>query len=560
MSAFTEELRTRTAATAGTGARSWLFIPPDQLSDREGPLAEEDPSSLGIVLLESPWKARRRPYHRQKLALVLANLRWFALEQASRGVAVRHLVHDGPYRDALRPLAQELGPLRVQEPAERELRADLAPLLEEGLLVQIPHAGFLTSAQQFLRSARQGSPPWRMDRFYRLVRKEAGYLLDARGKPEGGRWSLDAANRRPWRGEPPAPEPPQFPRDPIKDEVCRLVSSRFAQHPGRLDPETLPATRADAEALWEFGKSCLPAFGPFEDAMSLRSRGLFHTRVSPLLNLGRLSARRLIEEAIEREDVPLQSREGFLRQILGWREFVRHVHRQTDGFRILPDGPPPLASQPGDGGYQSWLGTTFPTSAGPQDIDGGAAPSHLGAQRPVPRAYWGTASGLRCLDEVVASVWEEAYSHHITRLMVLCNLGTLLGIEPRALTDWFWVAYQDAYDWVVEPNVLAMGSYALGPLMTSKPYVSGAAYIHKMSDYCSDCAFDPKKNCPITRLYWQFMWRHRQILAANPRLSLPLAAVRKRSAEQRAHDLKCFEVVSERLAQGQPVQPSDVSG
>ncbi len=557
VSAFRARLRER---NPDPGERRWLFVAPDQLSDSVGPLADEDPATLGIVLVETPWKARRRPYHKQKLALVLANLRWFALEQAERGVAVRHLVGDGPYRDALRPVAEELGPLQVQEPAERELRADLAPLFAEGLLEEVPHAGFLTSRRQFEKSQGKKAPPWRMDRFYRAVRKAAGYLLDERGKPLGGKWSHDASNREAWSGDPPAPEPPRFPCDPIKDEVCALVEELFGGHPGRLDPDSLPATRADAEAAWSWAKErCLRDFGPYEDAMSSASRTLFHTRISPLLNLGRLDARRLIEEALARKDTPLSSREGFLRQILGWREFVRHVHHATDGFRCLPgEDAPPTRKLPGDGGFGAWRGEDFAPAPAPDGVDGGAAPSRLGADRPVPAAFWGAASGLRCLDTVVASVWEEAYSHHITRLMVLGNLATLLDISPRALTDWFWVAYQDAYDWVVEPNVLGMGTFAVGPLMTTKPYVSGAAYIHKMSDYCGGCAFDPKKTCPITRLYWQFLWRHRETLAGNPRIALQLGSAKKRAAARRKVDRQTFERVWDALAAGAVLRPEDL--
>ena len=182
----------------------------------------------------------------------------------------------------------------------------------------------------------------------------------------------------------------------------------------------------------------------------------------------------------------------------------------------------------------------------------------LGADRPLPRAFWpDRPSGLACLDRVVSDVWTEAWSHHITRLMVLCNLATLLEVEPRQLTDWFWVAYLDAYDWVVEPNVLAMGSYALGPLMTTKPYVSGAAYINRMSDYCSTCAFDPKTDCPITNLYWAFLDRHNEILADNHRMRLVLSSLGKRKRSKRDEDRVVFEWVSRTLTDAGRLRPMD---
>lgn len=516
--------------------RSWIFVPYDQLSDQVGPLAGEDPAGLGIVLVENSGKARRRPYHKQKLALIIANLRQFALEQAQRGVAVRHVVTDGTYGDALEPLAKELGPLRVMEAAERELRLDLQPLVRRGLLEVVPHEGWLTSRDQF--SGSQGeAPPWRMDAFYRQVRRDTGLLMED-GKPLGGKYSFDVENRRPWKGEPTAPEPPTFSPDALTEEACELVRTAFADHPGELIPEDLPTTREDAESLWSWAKeNCIPQFGPFEDAMSTRSAGLFHTRVSSLLNVGRLLPRRLVNEVAEM-DIPLASREGFIRQILGWREFVRHVHEASDGFRNLPADVEreTRAAEEGEG----------------------AAPSFFGAERPLPPAYWGTRSGLLCLDNVVGEVWRSGYSHHITRLMVLSNLATLLDISPRELTDWFWVAYTDAYDWVVEPNVLGMGTFAAGNIMTTKPYVSGAAYIHRMSDYCDGCQFDPKGNCPITNLYWAFLARHQEALADLHRLHLPLASLKKRAHAKRAHDQAVFNWACARLGVGEELLPEDL--
>ena len=341
------------------------------------------------------------------------------------------------------------------EPAERELRLEIAPLVAQDRLQVVPHAGWLTTAEEF--RAACPAPPYRMDRFYRAVRQRTGFLME-RGKPAGGKYSHDPENRQPWRGEPAPPDAPTFAPDAITREVCDLVERRYADHPGRVDAAALPATHADAEALWAHAlRSALPWFGPFEDAMSSRSRGLFHTRISPLLHLHRLLPARVVGDALA-SGASIASTEGFLRQVIGWREFVRHVHRETEGFRELPNP--------------------------------------LGARRPLPPAYWGRESGLNCLDTVVRSVWDEGWSHHITRLMVLSNLAILLDVDPRELSDWFWVAYVDAYDWVVEPNVLGMGTFGAGDVMTTKPYVSGAAYIDRMSDYCAGCAVRPGEDLP----------------------------------------------------------------
>lgn len=523
MSAFRRALVSAQAKVATKGRR-WLFVPYDQLTDAVGPLAREDPRTLGIVVVECPGKAARRPYHRQKLALVLTNLRHFAVEQAARGVAVRHEVADS-YAAALTKALPATGPLRVMRPAERELREELAPLVALRHVEQIPHEGWLTTTADFTESQR--APPWKMDAFYRHVRRRLDILM-VRGKPEGGKLSFDTENRKRWTGTPPAPTPPAYAVDAITSEVCDLVRERFAQHYGTLKPDQLPATHGDAERLWSFAnRECLESFGPFEDAMSTASRTLFHTRISPLLNNLRLLAPRVVAEVAARKDLPLASREGFIRQILGWREYMRHVHEATDGFRSI-------------------RGEAQPTNEA-----GSSITSFLGTSGALPRAYWDRPSGLRCLDEVVRAVWEDGYSHHITRLMVLSNIALLLDVSPRELTDWFWIAYIDAYDWVVEPNVHGMGTFGVGELLTTKPYVAGSAYIHKMSDFCDGCRFDPKTTCPLPSLYWAFLGRHREALGGVPRMKLPIAAERKRSPAQKAADGATFERISRALAAGE---------
>lgn len=535
--------------------RRWLFVPYDQLSDQMGPLAREDPRQLGIVIIESPQKAGRRPYHRQKLALILANMRHFALEQARKGVAVRHMVSPDGFAPALDRLMRELGPMEVMEPAERELRFELRFLIKTRRLTVLPHEGWLTTVEQFQASSPK-APPYRMDVFYRRVRRETGILMES-GKPVGGKYSFDTQNRLPWKGRPPAPPPPTFPRNPIKEEVARIILDRYAHHPGRLDIDRLPATLEDAETLWSWARhECLPHFGPFEDAMSAGSRTLFHTRISAVLNLHRLLPDRILSDVTALE-LDLPSREGFIRQVLGWREFVRHVHGKTDGFRDLFGEKPTCRIGPGDGGYGLWTGRPWKGTEKKRGF-GGACPNALGAKTRIPPAFWGKASGLACLDEVIRSVWEEGYSHHITRLMILCNLATLLDVDPRELTDWFWVAYTDAFDWVVEPNVLGMGTFGLGDFMTTKPYISGTPYILRMSDYCRNCAFDPKGDCPVSPLYWAFLERHRERLASHPRLRMPLASLKKRSKFQKQQDKKIGLSVRERLLQGKILTPGTV--
>lgn len=541
MAGFSNALR---QATEGLHPhnRRWVYVPYDQLTDAVGPLSELSPRELGIVMVESPRKAGQRPYHQQKLALVLANGRHFALEQARRGVAVEHVVAKGSYADALRAVAARRGQLCMMEAAERELRVELQPLVSDGLLEVRPHAGWLTDVADF--DPKGKGPPWRMDTFYRRVRKRTGLMLDERGKPAGGKWSHDADNRKSWRGDPPAPAPPTFEPDEITEEVGALIERQFGHHPGTLDLTTLPATAQDAKTQWSWAQEhCMEHFGPYEDAMSVASRTIFHTRTSALINLHRLLPRAVVDD-VARANLPLSSQEGFIRQVLGWREFVRHVHRATDGFRSVA----PTLEVPGDGGFESWAGWPWPRAAAL--VDGGADPSLPGARVQVPPAFWGVRSGMACLDTVVEGVWREGYGHHITRLMILANLATLLDVSARSLTDWFWAAYTDAYDWVVEPNVLGMGTFAAGDVMTTKPYVSGSAYIDKMSDYCRGCAFKPKTTCPVTSLYWAFLARHEAELSGNHRLALVMGSLRKRSESQKRRDAATFEAVREALAAG----------
>lgn len=571
MRRFRSELRERNGfcslANVSSKARTerrWVFVSYDQLTAKVGPLARLRPEEAGVVLIEAPLKAARRPYHKQKLLTVLTNLRHFALEQAARGVAVLHVLSQGNYEAALAPLVAALGPLTMMEAAERELRFELRELVRAGGLVVTPNETWLTTREQFMRHTG-AKTPWRMDAFYKGVRRDSGWLMQG-DKPVGGKFSFDAENREKWRGTPMPPAALEFAVDEITAEVVDLVNSQFARHPGRLHPEAVAATAEDASALWSHALSrCLPHFGPYEDAMSASQRDLFHSRVSASLNLSRLLAKDLVAD-VAKADLPLASQEGFIRQILGWREYVHHVHVETDGFRVLPAadnsqrrsaGKQEVLPLPGDAGFERWSKLSWPSTdqrrARAKDTDGGAQTSFLPARTPLPPAFWGARTGLRCFDSVIADVWEHAYGHHITRLMVISNIGQLLDVSPRDLADWFWVAYSDAYDWVVEPNVLAMSTFSVGELATTKPYISGAAYIDRMSDYCAGCAFDPKTSCPLTRLYWAYLARHEPTLRHNPRMMQPLSSLKKRSAEQRANDRESFERVKANLVAGQPI-------
>ena len=511
------------------GHRRWIYVPYDQLNAGPFSLLSGDPRSLGIVLIESEGKGSRRTYHKQKLALVLANQRQFALEQARRGVAIRYVCAPD-YQQGLKEVIADVGALECMTPAERELRHELQPLVEDGSLVMHQNRLWLTTTEDF--EAACGDGRWRMDRFYRYTRRKFGILVDSAGKPAGGRWSFDADNRKRWKGQPAAPTPLSFEPDGIVHEVCKDVEKRFGDHPGALDPNNLPSTEADAQAMWQWAQDhCLEHFGPYEDAMSVNSRTLFHTMVSSLVNLGRLSPVRLVNEVLPMK-IPMNSKEGFVRQVLGWREFVRHVHEQSDGFRQLPERLEEKVHRSPDGSV-----------------------NHLHAHLDLPPVFWGVESGFHCLDHTVDEVLKTGYTHHINRLMILSNWAVLIGASPRALTDWFWTMFTDAYEWVVEPNVLGMSTFAASDLMSTKPYVSGSAYVNRMSDYCGSCSFTPGKDCPMTSLYWNFLNSHQSELGTNPRMQLALTSAGRRSDEQKHYEAEVTASIQNALTQGKRLVP-----
>ncbi len=551
---FRKQIHPAHPTSADIRNRRWIYIPYDRYTDRTGPLSEQPPEKTGIVIVESTAKAMRRPYHKKKLVLLISNMRHFALEQAAKGCSVLYHFSPQSHGQALLKLQSDLAlpELTVMKPAERELRIDLAQAASNGLkLREVPDTTWLSTTNDFLNvyGPYKHGRSYVMDRFYRRVRQQTAILMK-NAKPVGGQFSFDADNRNPYKNQIPIPAPPTFPPDDLTREVIQMVSDTYAHHFGSIDNFDLPVTQADCDTMWAFAlKHLLPNFGPYEDAMRDDQLQLFHSRTSPLVNLGRLLPADLVrdvEQAATAGRVPLSSAEGFIRQILGWREFIRHLHEQTDGYRLLrghipselaQNRKPRQIHQKGSPNQAPEAAHAYTQPAAEPDPYVGAAPSALGAALPLPAVYWGTKSGLHCIDTVVAQVIDEGWSHHITRLMVLSNLATLCGFSPRELTDWFWFAYVDAYDWVVEPNVLGMSTYADGGLTATKPYVSGAAYINRMSNYCGHCQYNPKTStgpdsCPFTALYWTFLERNQPILGSNFRLQMPYRTLAKKSAEE----------------------------
>ncbi|MFW5825277.1 MAG: cryptochrome/photolyase family protein, partial [Marinobacter sp.] len=335
----------------------------------------------------------------------------------------------------------------------------------------------------------EGRRQLRMEFFYREMRRKTGLLINPEGGPEGGHWNYDADNRRKWKGHPPAPAPFRVEPDEITREVIALVDRHFSEHFGTTDDFHFAVTADQARAALEhFIDFALPCFGDYQDAMADREDWLFHAVLSPYLNCGLLDPMEVCEAA-ERAwyagQAPLNAVEGFIRQIIGWREFVRGIY---------------------------WL--RMPSYAEENRLDN---------DRPLPGFYWTGNTGMHCLHRTIDSTWRNGYAHHIQRLMVTGNFALLTGVRPEDICDWYLAVYVDAYDWVELPNTLGMVMHADGGLLGSKPYAASGKYIHRMSDYCGQCRYNTNKTtgddaCPFNALYWHFLDRHRDAFRNNPRM------------------------------------------
>ena len=552
MSLFTEEIAKAAPNAQDVKHRRWIYVPYDRLTDEVGPMTEQPAEETGIVMMEALAKANRRTYHKKKLILILASQRHFALEQAARGVKVAYMFTPGIFADGLLAAREAYGlpRLTIMEPAEREMRLDVEEAVRRGIeLDTVPDATWLSTSEDFAKVfGDEGDGPvskhHTMDRFYRYMREKTGYLM-RNGKPEGGRFSFDADNRKTYRGDPPVPKRPGYLPDAITEEAIEAVERLFPRHFGSAAGWNLPLKRADILASWTWSlEHLLPLFGPYEDAMASVEPDMFHSKMSAFVNISRLLPARIVHDVVEAAGkglIPLASAEGFLRQMLGWREFMRHIHRVTDGYRNIAAPVEEMRAEPRltkKKREEAKVTLEQQQPAKTPGDDAGARPSALGAALPLPAAYWGVPSGMNCLDTVVKQVIDEGWSHHITRLMVLSNFATLCGYSPRELTDWFWIGYIDAYDWVVEPNVLGMATYGDGGITATKPYVSGASYVNRMSDYCGGCRYNPKlavgeNSCPYTALYWSFLERNEPLLGRNFRMSVPYTMLRKKSSAER---------------------------
>jgi len=475
-------------ATA-TARTVWVFG--DQLNRDLGPLAVARPGVDRVLLVESAEHLARRPWHRQRAHLIVTAMRRFAAELETAGFVV-DLRRTSTYADGLAAHCAEFAPDAVVAMAPSSIRGRR---LVAGLGVELtPDERFLTDVADF-DALFAGKARRTMETFYRWQRRRLGYLMDG-DEPVTGRWNYDEENRKPLpkRGV-------EFPA-PVVDALDELDAAVVADLPdslvGAVPVGIWPTSRTAALARLRHAIDVvLPQFGPYEDAMTTRSWHLAHTLLSPPLNLGLLHPREVadeIEAAYRAGRVDIASAEGLLRQVIGWREYVWCTY---------------------------W-------SEGEEYLDR----NELGAHRPLPPVFTGAPTAMACVGHVLADVETYGWTHHIPRLMVLGNLTLIAGVDPRALMDWMWERFVDGAEWVMAPNVIGMSQYADGGVMATKPYAAGGAYIDRMSDFCGSCSFDRKARtgddaCPFTTLYWDFIARHADRFAKDPRMARQVAAARK---------------------------------
>ena len=493
--------------------RRLILVLGDQLSppQRLSSLREADPACDAVLMAEVAIEMTYAPHHRQKLVMVLAAMRQHAEVLRQAGFQVRYVRHDDPANSGsltgeLRRAAEALRPQEIWLTRSGEWRLERAfDDLEVSLpapLRRLADDRYLCDAETFAAWAK-GRRELRMEFFYRDMRRRHGVLMDG-DQPAGGRWNFDAENRRRLPKGAKAPERLMISPNGVVQELIAEIAALSPEGFGDLAGFGWATNGPDAERLADhFFADILAGFGDHQDAMALGEPWLWHGRLSAALNLGLLDPLELCRraEAQWRDGrAPLNAVEGFIRQILGWREFVRGIY---------------------------WL-----------KMPGYLETNALGAANRLPDFYWTGQTDMACVGAVVAETRANAYAHHIQRLMVTGNLAMLLGVAPAEINAWYLGVYADAYEWVEAPNTHGMATYADGGVVGSKPYAASGAYIQRMSDYCSACAFDVKarlgdKACPFNSLYWDFLDRNAARLETNMRMALPYKALARLGDDER---------------------------
>ena len=500
-----------------TKTRHLVLILGDQLDHQAAAFDGFDPAQDRVWMAEVRGESTHVWSAKQRIAVFLSAIRHFGEELRGLGFPLHYVGLDDPENTG--SLAGDLAravkiftPSKVVMTAPGDWRV-LTSIRETAKDLGVPldireDRHFFSTVRNFAEHAR-GRKQLRLEYWYRELRQKTGILMDG-GKPIGGQWNFDEDNRESFGKDGPTaiPAPTRFEPDSITGEVIDLVNNRFADHPGKVSASAegfgWPVTRSQAlQVLEDFIDQRLPNFGKYQDAMWTGEPRLFHSHLAVALNLKLLSAREVVtaaEQAFHQGKAPLSSVEGFIRQILGWREYVRGIY-----WTQMPD----------------YLER-----------------NHLNATSPLPDFFWTGETDAACLRETITQTLKTGYAHHIQRLMVTGLYCLLAGIDPKQVHEWYLSVYVDAVEWVELPNTLGMSQYADGGLMASKPYAATGKYIDRMSNYCKGCRYDPNestgdKACPFTRLYWDFLLRHRELLAKNPRMVMQIRNLDRRLSSQK---------------------------
>lgn len=501
-------------ATSGTrddSAACLRLVLGDQLNP-EHPWFAEQRGDVVYVLMEIRQETDYVLHHAQKILAIFAAMRRFALQLRKAGHRVCYLAIDDPLNrqslpDNLSALLQRYAAeaLEYQAPDEWRLDQQLSGYAAQQTIAVrcVDSAHFLTTREE-VAEFFGNRPQWTMEAFYRYMRQRHGVLVEPDGSPVGGRWNFDAENRKPWRGDPPEPLDLR-PRHDLSALWQTITQAGVASFGDPLaDALRWPLDRSEAlQQLDAFIEHSLPTFGDYQDAISAQASRLFHSLLSFALNVKMLSPWEVIaraQQAGQQGLAPLASVEGFIRQILGWREYVRGVY---------------WAKMPG---YEH--------------------SNAFGHDRPLPEWFWTGNTRMACIRAAIGRSLANAHAHHIERLMVIGNFALLAGLDPHALHQWYLGVYIDAFEWVELPNTVGMSQFADGGLLATKPYISAAAYLHRMGDHCGRCPYRQDqptgpRACPFNALYWDFLARNADALSCNPRLDMPYRQLARMPASRR---------------------------
>ncbi len=457
----------------------------DQLSSNISSLKNFKKNQDKILMMEVFNEATYANHHKKKLVLVFSAMRHFAKELQEKGVSVTYSKIN-----------------KSQDNFTKELSSQCKKIQPKRIV--ITHPGEYRVLQEIKKWEKVLKIPVSIvESFYQMMRKKYQILIDNNGKPKGGKWNYDIKNRKSLpKNHPDVPKPLQHKPDDITKQVIAEVKKKFPKHFGDLEPFWFAVTHEQAKkSLNDFIKNRLSMFGPYEDAMAQEESFLYHSVLSMYLNIGLLEPKQIINKVLEKDGIKVESVEGFVRQILGWREYIRGIY---------------------------WY--TMPKYSKTNYFD---------AKNKLPKFYWTGNTEMNCIKNCIEQTIKESYAHHIQRLMITGNFALIAGIKPEEVCEWYLSVYADAYEWVELPNTHGMTLYADGGVLGSKPYAASGNYINKMSDYCKDCKYDVKQKegddaCPFNYLYWNFFLKNQKKLEKNPRLWTVFSNIKKMSQEKKS--------------------------